>query len=111
MVNQRVIPNPMETRGVVVDYRKSDGRITLWTSTQAPHLIRSLLAEVLDLPEHMLRVIAPEVGGAFGAKAALYPEECLRSCWRSGWAGPSSGSRSVRSTCRPRPMAAGRWPM
>jgi carbon-monoxide dehydrogenase large subunit len=77
MVNQRVIPNPMETRGVVVDIRKSDGRITLWTSTQAPHLIRSLLADVLDLPEHRLRVIAPEVGGGFGAKAALYPEEVL----------------------------------
>ncbi len=77
MANQRVIPNPMETRGVVVDYRKSDGRITLWTSTQAPHLIRSLLAEVLDLPEHRLHVIAPEVGGAFGAKNALYPEEVL----------------------------------
>ncbi len=77
MVNQRVIPSAMETRGVVVDYRKSDGRITLWTSTQAPHLIRSLLAEVLELPEHTLRVIAPEVGGAFGSKAALYPEELL----------------------------------
>ncbi|MCP5043061.1 MAG: xanthine dehydrogenase family protein, partial [bacterium] len=77
MVNQRVIPNPMETRGVVVDYRKSDGAITLWTSTQAPHLIRSLLASVLDIPEHTLRVIAPEVGGAFGAKNALYPEEVL----------------------------------
>ncbi|MBW2271974.1 MAG: xanthine dehydrogenase family protein [Deltaproteobacteria bacterium] len=77
MVNQRVIPNPMETRGLVVDYRKSDGRITLWTSTQAPHLIRSQLAEVLGLPEHMLRVIAPEVGGAFGCKNALYPEEML----------------------------------
>jgi carbon-monoxide dehydrogenase large subunit len=77
MLNQRVIPNPMETRGVVVDYRKSDGQITLWTSTQAPHLIRSLLAKVLDIPEHTLRVIAPEVGGAFGAKNALYPEEVL----------------------------------
>ncbi|MAG32904.1 MAG: carbon monoxide dehydrogenase [Deltaproteobacteria bacterium] len=77
MRSQRVIPNPMETRGVVVDYRKSDGRITLWTSTQAPHLIRSLLAQVLDLPEHSLRVIAPEVGGAFGSKNALYPEEVL----------------------------------
>ena len=77
MVNQRLIPNPMETRGLVVDYRKRDGRITLWTSTQAPHLLRSLLAEVLDLPEHTLRVIAPEVGGAFGCKNALYPEEVL----------------------------------
>jgi carbon-monoxide dehydrogenase large subunit len=49
----------------------------VWLSTQAPHLIRSLLAERLELPEHRLRVIAPEVGGAFGAKNALYPEEVL----------------------------------
>lgn len=77
MVNQRVIPNPMETRGVVADYRPSDGQLTVWLSTQAPHLIRSLLAELFDLPEHRLRVIAPEVGGAFGAKNGLYGEEAL----------------------------------
>ncbi|MBW2273818.1 MAG: xanthine dehydrogenase family protein [Deltaproteobacteria bacterium] len=77
MLNQRVIPNTMETRGVVADYRRSDGQITVWLSTQAPHLIRSLLAELLDLPEHRLRVIAPDVGGGFGAKANLYGEEML----------------------------------
>ncbi|MCP4037986.1 MAG: molybdopterin-dependent oxidoreductase, partial [bacterium] len=77
MVNQRVIPNTMETRGVIADFRSSDGQVTLWLSTQAPHLIRSLLSEVLGLPEHRLRLIAPEVGGAFGAKNALYGEEML----------------------------------
>lgn len=77
MVNQRVIPNPMETRGIVADCRRSDGQITVWLSTQAPHLIRSLVAELLGLPEHRLRVIAPEVGGAFGAKNGLYGEEVL----------------------------------
>jgi carbon-monoxide dehydrogenase large subunit len=77
MVNQRLIPNTMETRGIVADYRPSDGQVTVWLSTQAPHLIRSLLAELLNLPEHRLRVIAPQVGGAFGAKNGLYGEEAL----------------------------------
>jgi len=77
MESQRLIPNAMETRGVVARWRHADATLTLWTSTQAPHLIRSELARLLALPEHRLRVIAPDVGGAFGAKATLYPEEIL----------------------------------
>jgi carbon-monoxide dehydrogenase large subunit len=77
MENQRLIPNPMETRGIVADYRASDGQFTVWISTQAPHLIRSELAMFLSIPEHKLRVIAPEVGGAFGAKNNPYAEEVL----------------------------------
>src|SRR5262249_14177977 len=52
-----------------------DGRLTLWSSTQVPHLARHGLAEVLDLPEARLRVVAPDVGGGFGLKASLYPED------------------------------------
>jgi carbon-monoxide dehydrogenase large subunit len=64
---------PMETRGVVADYR--DGRLTVWSSTQYPHIVRTMLCYVLGLPERSIRVIAPHVGGGFGAKAQIYVEE------------------------------------
>lgn len=64
---------PIETRGVVARYE--DGRLTVWTSTQLPHIVRSLLATVLRIPERDVHVIAPDVGGAFGAKAEAYQEE------------------------------------
>ena len=66
---------PMETRGSVAEY--ADGRLTLWSSTQLPHILRTMLSTVLRLPESDIRVIAPDVGGAFGCKAELYPEEFL----------------------------------
>ena len=75
MLNQRIIPNPMETRGVVAQYQANN--LTVWTSTQIPHIIRTLLSIVLSLPEHRVRVIAPEVGGGFGSKLNFYPEEAL----------------------------------
>lgn len=77
LVNQRVIPSAMEPRGVLADYRQAAGDLTVYTSSQTPHLIRQLLAMVLGFPEHKLRVIVPEVGGAFGSKIYLYPEEVL----------------------------------
>lgn len=77
MENQRLIPSSMEPRGVVAQYEPGEGRLTLWLSTQAPHLMRSQLATLLGLPEHRLRVVAPEVGGAFGAKLNPYAEEVL----------------------------------
>lgn len=64
---------PIETRGVVAQF--TDGRLTVWSSTQLPHIARTLLAGVLGLPERDVHVIAPDVGGAFGAKAEIYPEE------------------------------------
>ncbi|HEV8583728.1 MAG TPA: xanthine dehydrogenase family protein molybdopterin-binding subunit [Methylomirabilota bacterium] len=66
---------PMEGRGGVADWNAADGRLTLWTGTQVPHLARHGLAEVLGLPEHKIRVVAPDVGGAFGVKGILYPED------------------------------------
>ena len=66
---------PMEGRGGVADWNAADGKLTLWSGTQVPHLARHTLAEVLALPEHTLRVVAPDVGGGFGVKGVLYPED------------------------------------
>lgn len=77
MVNQRLIPNPMETRGIVAHLDPATEELTLWLSTQAPQLVRMQLAELLRFPEQRLRVIAPDVGGAFGAKNNPYAEEVL----------------------------------
>ena len=77
LVNQRLIPNPMETRGVVAEFRKADKKLTMWSSTQLPHVLRNYLAEQLGLLQYQLRVIAPEVGGGFGCKQDIYPEEAL----------------------------------
>ncbi len=74
-VNQRLAPTPLEPRGSVALYQT--GALTLWTSTQMPHRVKSMLAEPLGLPEHQIRVIAPEVGGGFGCKVGLYDEEIL----------------------------------
>ena len=76
-VNQRLIPTAMENRGVVVDYNSGTNQITMWTSTQIPHLVRVLLALVTGHPEHLIRVIAPDVGGAFGSKLYLYADEVI----------------------------------
>jgi aerobic carbon-monoxide dehydrogenase large subunit len=68
---------PMETRGAVAEF--SDGRLTLWTSTQVPHWVRTLIPTVLPLPESLIRVVAPDVGGGFGCKWHIYSEEFLLS--------------------------------
>ncbi|MDE2858952.1 MAG: molybdopterin-dependent oxidoreductase [Chloroflexota bacterium] len=73
--SQRVAGVPMEVRAVAAAPDAVTGGITLWTSTQIPHGVRSALATTLRLPENSLRVIAPNVGGGFGVKNALYPEE------------------------------------
>ncbi|HZO81988.1 MAG TPA: xanthine dehydrogenase family protein molybdopterin-binding subunit [Candidatus Binataceae bacterium] len=77
IVNQRLAPIPMEPRGVVAQWNAGQRYLTLWTSTQIPHMVRSRLAETLKLGEHRIRVIAPEVGGGFGCKLNFYGEEAL----------------------------------
>ena len=72
-VNQRLAPVPMETNGIAV-VPEADGGFTVWVSTQVPFDIRSDLAEMLDVPKERVRTIAPDVGGAFGAKLQVYPE-------------------------------------
>ena len=68
---------PLECRGVVAEYDAMDETLTVWSSTQIPHLLRSFLAEELDWPESRLRVLAPEVGGGFGVKGHVFVEEVL----------------------------------
>jgi len=77
-VNQRVIPNAIEPRAVIGSYDSANDKYTLYTSSQNPHLIRLLLcAFVLGIPEHKVRVVAPDVGGGFGSKIFHYTEEAL----------------------------------
>ncbi len=80
LVNQRLAPMPMETRGVVAQYNKAEKKLTVWSSSQIPHLLRNLLASQLGLPQHQVHVIVPEVGGGFGCKLNVYPEE-LAACF------------------------------
>jgi carbon-monoxide dehydrogenase large subunit len=80
VVNHRIAGAPIETRGVLADYRA--GSLTLWTSTQVPHFVRLFMALLLGLSEDHVRVIAPEVGGGFGSKLQVYGEE-LAACWAS----------------------------
>ena len=77
LVNQRLVANFMETRGVLAQWQPMTGELTLWSSTQIPHLVRLQLTRSLDVPEHKIRVIAPEVGGGFGSKQNFYPEEMI----------------------------------
>ena len=72
---QRLIPSAMEPRAVAA--RVDGDRITMWTSTQSAHRVKSSVARILGIPEERIRTIAPEVGGGFGAKANLYAEEVL----------------------------------
>ena len=77
IVNQRLIPVAMEPRGVVADYMRGEKQLTVWSSTQIPHLLRTQLAVMLGVAESSVRVITPEVGGGFGSKLNVYPEEAL----------------------------------
>ena len=77
IVSQRLIPMAMETRGVVAEWRGADRQLNLHTSTQIPHLVRTLVAQMLGLDENRVRVVTPEVGGGFGSKLNVYAEEAL----------------------------------
>jgi carbon-monoxide dehydrogenase large subunit len=81
IVNHRIAGAPIEPRGVLADYRAGQG-ITLWSATQVPHFVRLFVSLLLGLGEDRVRVIAPEVGGGFGAKLQVYGEEIL-ACWAS----------------------------
>ena len=77
MLNQRLAPIAMETRAVLAEYLPGEHRLTVWSSTQIPHLLRTQVSVMLGLPETAVRVIAPEVGGGFGSKLNVYAEEGL----------------------------------
>ncbi|MFN3215115.1 MAG: aerobic carbon-monoxide dehydrogenase large subunit [Acidimicrobiales bacterium] len=73
IIYPRVHPAPMETCGCVADYERISGQLTLWCTSQAPHAHRTVYALVAGLPEHKIRVIAPDIGGGFGNKVPIYP--------------------------------------
>src|SRR5688500_16140375 len=75
MVNQRLAPSAMEPRGVVANYEMGKGTMTIWSSTQNPHILRTFIAAMTELGQDQVRAIAPEVGGGFGAKINIYAEE------------------------------------
>jgi carbon-monoxide dehydrogenase large subunit len=74
---QRLAPAPMEPRGLVADYKPEDDLLTVWDSTQHPHEVREHLVHLLGRTESGIRVVAPDVGGGFGEKGCLFPEEVL----------------------------------
>ena len=76
-INQRLIPTFMEPRSVVAAPMGMSDEITVWSSTQIPHILRVLIALVTGIPENNLRIIAPDVGGGFGGKLQIYREEIL----------------------------------
>jgi carbon-monoxide dehydrogenase large subunit len=77
LVNQRVAPVSMEGRAVLAHWEEGPQKLTVWSSTQTPHGVKQQIARCLGIPDVRIRVIAPEVGGGFGAKIPTYPEECL----------------------------------
>ncbi|MEW6131072.1 MAG: glyceraldehyde dehydrogenase subunit alpha [Acidobacteriota bacterium] len=77
VVHQRLAPIAMEPRGVLARYLPGEQELTVWSSTQIPHLLRTQLALMIGIPENKLRVITPEVGGGFGSKLNVYAEEAL----------------------------------
>src|SRR5690242_20089179 len=99
IVNNRLVPNAMEPRAAIGEYDAGSGTFTLTTTSQNPHVARLVLAAFVQIaPEHKLRVIAPDVGGGFGSKIFIYPEEtvCLWAAKRVGrpvkWTGERSES-------------------
>jgi aerobic carbon-monoxide dehydrogenase large subunit len=77
IVNQRVAALPIECRASLAEYRRGEGSLVVYSGTQFPHVMRTQITQILGLRENQVRVIAPEVGGGFGAKANVYPDEIL----------------------------------
>jgi aerobic carbon-monoxide dehydrogenase large subunit len=94
IVNNRLVPNAMEPRVAIGEYDSGTQNFTLWNTTQNPHVARLVIAAFVGMaPEHKLRVIAPDVGGGFGSKIFIYPEEVV-ALWASKRVG-----RPVKWTC------------
>ncbi len=81
IVQQRLLPTAMEPRAALAQWNSGNNELTVWCTSQNPHIHRFLISSVLGVPEHKVRVIAPEVGGGFGSKIPCYPDELL-----AGWA-------------------------
>src|SRR5688572_17504215 len=79
MMNHRLVPNAMEPRGVIAHWEPGKDAMTIWSSTQNPHILKTMIAALNGLGQHQVRAIAPEVGGGFGAKINIYGEEYVAS--------------------------------
>jgi carbon-monoxide dehydrogenase large subunit len=77
IIHPRLTPMAIEPRGCAASWHAGESSLTLWTSTQIPHLVRTLLPGLIRIPENKLRVVTPEVGGGFGSKLNLYAEEAV----------------------------------
>ena len=66
-------PSPMETCGSIADFDRATGKLTVYMTSQAPHIVRAAVAMVAELPEHMIRIVSPDLGGGFGNKVPIYP--------------------------------------
>jgi carbon-monoxide dehydrogenase large subunit len=78
IINNRLVPNAIEPRAALADYDSGNDQLTLWNTSQNPHVARLVIAAFVGMaPEHKLRVIAPDVGGGFGSKIFIYPEEVV----------------------------------
>src|SRR3979409_1343516 len=94
LTNNRLVPNAMEPRAAVAEYDEAEEHYTLYTTSQNPHVARLVLSAFYNIaPEHKLRVIAPDVGGGFGSKIYIYPEDMVAL-----WASKKVG-RPVKWTC------------
>lgn len=97
ITNNRLSPNPMEPRSAIATYKPADEHYTLYTTSQNPHVARLVLSAFYQVaPEHKLRVVAPDVGGGFGSKIYIYPEE-ITCLWASMKTGRSVKWTSTRS--------------
>ena len=97
LVNRRLSPNPMEPRSAVATYKAAEDHYTLYTTSQNPHVARMVLSAFYQVaPEHKLRVVAPDVGGGFGSKIYIYPEEivCLWASMKTNRSVKWTSSRS-----------------
>ncbi len=77
MINQRLIPVPIEPRAVLAEWNSGYGRVNVWSTTQIPHALAGAIATTFGLDANDVRVVAPEVGGGFGCKLNVYPDEML----------------------------------
>ena len=98
LVNQRMAPCPLEVRAAAARWG-DDGRLTFWSSSQNAHGVKGTLVAGLGLDEAAVRVIVPDVGGGFGAKASARPTKCSSRGWHGGSAAPCGGSRRAPNRC------------
>jgi len=106
LANNRLIPTCMETRSILAE-PNADGTLTIYLQSQVPHMHRRWIADTVGIPEHQLRIVAPDIGGGFGAKMHLYPEELLCRIWRVSSACPSVVGIAVPKAINP-PIMEGR---